>query len=618
MEGEVCMAGEVYKTDAIKNIDEIISHMGEEARIIYLKSERREIVEIVINESSALKSKLMKKNPDLKKHDNKSWFNSLKFEKKIFEFTRVYNENRLHKTIALPQHENSEKKFIIPAILYIKDFHLYDEKSRGFMIKTFLDCEALAKTYLLIASPMLCIPDGFADDMTLVKDKYISKNDIKKLLDKAIQEENDKRPKKIEFEDQDIDEFAKKFVGLSEKQILRILNGLSERLCTKLRNEEYLELIEKEKRAEIEKDSTISFIDISKGESVTGQGNYQKWINERTNDFQNPEKAKKQGTPAPKGVLLCGIPGTGKTAAAEETARLLKVPLIKFDISRIQTKDFGGSEERLRRYLERISAFGSCVVLIDEIEKIFSLDDNTHEVKKAMLSIILDWMQTRKTNVFTFITANNISKLPPELLRDGRISGRFFAFMPSRDDLCKILRLKLMKLKKENLFLFAPEFQKIIEERKSGEKDPFEEMFDEIAKTAKDAHRLLFMTGANIEILIEMTNRKMRENNTVGGYEVDAYIKTMIDCALSNDFVPQGQSNMKDIVNMWISAQERQYQDISSNVILPFGKYKEDGTFEDIEESNEYDEYMRMVLKERIQKVVKERENLKRYMQTQN
>ena len=99
-------------------------------------------------------------------------------------------------------------------------------------------------------------------------------------------------------------------------------------------------------------------------------GNYSTWLDERKADFHDPIEAMRMGTPAPKGVLLCGVPGTGKTAAARETARRLGVPLIKFDISRIQTKDFGGSEERLRRYLDRISAFGSCVMLMDEIEKV--------------------------------------------------------------------------------------------------------------------------------------------------------------------------------------------------------------------------------------------------------
>lgn len=591
-------------TDAMKNIDRIISNMSNNSRIIYLKSERREIVEIVINESEALRGKLESRNGQLNKHQGMSWFRSLTKDKHIMRLTDVYEEKGLKGRIAL-QKDASDKKNV-PMLLYVTDFQVFPQKSQAFMLKAFLDCGALENAYMLIASPMLRIPDGFADYVTLVNDTYISMKDIRQLLTEAINKENVKRPKPISFTQDDLDQFAKDFVGLSEKQVHNVLERMSP-LCTGLRDKEHLTHIQDEKKREIEKDPTVSFIDVPEKETVCGLGNYTVWLDARTDDFHDPIEAMRMGTPAPKGVLLCGVPGTGKTAAARETARRLGVPLIKFDISRIQTKDFGGSEERLRRYLDRISAFGSCVMLMDEIEKVFSVDEGTHEVKMAMLGLLLDWMQTRKANVFTFITANNISKLPPELLRDGRISGRFFAFMPSRNDLCEIIQLKLRSLVSGGLF--DSKFCALLE-NKLQEKNPFAGMLDEIAKEAKEKqnHRTIFMTGANIESLIEMTNREMRNRSSGGGYRIEDYIKVMKKCALSDGFVPQGQSNMKDIVDMWLAAQERQYQDVSANSILPFVLYKQDGTFTKDIESNDYDDYMREVLKARIKKKVEDEE----------
>lgn len=585
-------------TDAMKNIDRIISNMSNNSRIIYLKSERREIAEIVINESEALRGKLESRNGQLNKHQGMSWFRSLTKDKRIMRLTDVYEEKGLKGKIAL-QKDASDKK-IVPMLLYVTDFQVFAQKSQAFMLKAFLDCGALENAYLLIASPMLRIPDGFGDYVTLVNDTYISMKDIRQLLSEAINKENVKRPKPISFSQDDLDQFAKDFVGLSEKQVHNVLERMSP-LCTGLRDKEHLTHIQDEKKREIEKDPTVSFIEVPEKETVCGLGNYSTWLDERKADFLDPIEAMRTGTPAPKGVLLCGVPGTGKTAAARETARRLGVPLIKFDISRIQTKDFGGSEERLRRYLDRISAFGSCVMLMDEIEKVFSVYEGTHEVRMSMLGLLLDWMQTRKANVFTFITANNISKLPPELLRDGRISGRFFAFMPSRNDLCEIIQLKLRSLISGGLF--DSEFCALLG-NKLQEENPFAKMLDEIAKKAKDDqnHRTIFMTGANIESLIEMTNREMRKESSGGGYRIDDYTKVMKKCALSDGFVPQGQSNMKDIVNMWLAAQERQYQDVSANSILPFVLYKQDGTFTRDITTNYYDDYMREVLKDRIKK----------------
>ena len=122
------------------------------------------------------------------------------------------------------------------------------------------------------------------------------------------------------------------------------------------------------------------------------------------------------------------------------------------------------------------------------------------------------------------------------------------------------------------------------------------------------------MTGANIESLIEMTNREMRNRSSGGGYRIEDYIKVMKKCALSDGFVPQGQSNMKDIVDMWLAAQERQYQDVSANSILPFVLYKQDGTFTKDIESNDYDDYMREVLKARIKKKVEDEEMHKNFV----
>ena len=101
-----------------------------------------------------------------------------------------------------------------------------------------------------------------------------------------------------------------------------------------------------------------------------------------------------------------------------------------------------------------------------------------------------------------------------------------------------------------------------------------------------------------------MTNREMR-NITKPPYNMDLYLKTMKKCALSKDFVPQGQSNMEDIVQMWLAAQKRQYQDVSAGNVLPFSKYR-DEKFDELPETNAYDQYLRDVLIKRINTINEE------------
>lgn len=618
------------------NLDKTISNMSQTRRIIYFKSENRNIIEEAINHSSALRAKLK-----LSAHDSENLFRKLTMSHKCISLTSIYKAGGVIGTLNLPDYvkkETNEKYKIIPHVVILTDFQIFNEQDRGRMVKAFLDSDDMKETMFLISSPEVLIPDGFSNEIELISDMYITQNDIYEKLRFRVREEEAFRKKQL-FTDDQLKRYATDFVGLTAKQVDDILDAMDKQLCTgllpvqaggKTKASPVRELIKQERIKEAEKDSAIRFIELDKEERVAGLGGYTNWLWDRADDFSDPVEAKKCGTPAPKGVLLCGIPGTGKTAMARETARNYEVPLIQFDISRIQSSKLGESEARLSRYLDRISAFGSCVMLMDEVEKTFSVNDSTHEVKLAMLGQLLDWMQSRKANVLTFITANNISKLPAELLRDGRISGRFFAFMPSRNDLAAIMRLKLAPLTHSNMI--NSEFRDLIEKVPTSDKecnqDALAEILDQIAIDAKRKKergeiRWPFMTGANMEVLIEMTNRALRKKEKIKNsgvskpYSFHLYKKQMCECAASTEFVPQGQSNMKDIVDMWINAQERQYQDVSAHTLLPFSKFKDGKFTQELTADNAYDQFLIETLQSEIEsacKKTKEQESaLKKY-----
>lgn len=583
-------------TDWTRNLDRAISNMSGRRRILYFRSESRRIIRDAVNCSKALQARAGLSAPPT---PDDTFYDSLKKERICVDFTRLYRPDGFLGTISLTKKTASGETIrFSPKLLTLSDFQVFSPDNRGRMIKQFLDCDALQGSLLLISSPKTLIPEGFSGEIELIQDEFITVRDIFLLLQTRLEEEAfDDEP---DFPEDQLRAIAERFAGLTKEQVQDALDSLRGNLFASLRDGAYLDAIRKERLSEAQKDAAVRFIELPTEESVAGLGAFTKWLNERKADYANPVAALRNGAPAPKGILLCGVPGAGKTAAARETARILNAPLIQFDISRIQDSKLGESEARLRRYLDRVSAFGSCVMLMDEVEKVFGVNDSTHEVKLAMLGMLLDWMQTRKANVLTFITANHISKLPPELLRDGRINGRFFAFMPMRDDLTAILRLKLRALEKSDCF--SEDFAKLLG-APGGADDPLSAIFDGIAQDARDNQtefRVPFMTGANLESLMELTLRALRAKKSPP-YSPEDYACQMRRCAASASFIPQAQSNMADLTEMWIYAQRRQYQDVSEHSVLPFSRFK-DGTFRNLEvPKNAYDAFFQETFRREIE-----------------
>lgn len=583
-------------TDWTLNLDTAISNMSGRRRILYFKSESRRIIRDAVNHSKALQARAGLPTPSA---PDDNFYEYLKKKGICADFVRLYHPDGFLGTVKLKRKNAAgEVVTLSPKLLTLSDFQVFSADYRGRMVKAFLDCEALQRSLLLISSPKILIPEGFSGEIELIQDDFITARDIFFLIQECLREEG--VGDEPDFTNDQLRKIAEDFVGLSGEQTQNALDSLRGNLHSGLRDGSYLRFIRKERLSEAEKDAAVRFIELPKAESVAGLGNFTKWLNERKEDYANPVAALRNGTPAPKGILLCGVPGTGKTAMARETARILNVPLIQFDISRIQDSKLGESEARLRRYLDRVSAFGSCVMLMDEVEKVFGVNDSTHEVKLAMLGMLLDWMQTRKANVLTFITANNIAKLPPELLRDGRISGRFFAFMPTRDDLTAILRLKLSALEESGCF--SEDFAKLL--RASGTPDRrLSDIFDVIAEDARENRkefRVPFMTGANLESLIELTIRALRAEKAPP-YSLPDYERQMRRCAASDSFIPQAQSNMADLTEMWIHAQRRQYQDVSNHGVLPFSRFKA-GKFQNLDKpGNAYDAFFQDTFRKEIE-----------------
>ena len=211
-------------------------------------------------------------------------------------------------------------------------------------------------------------------------------------------------------------------------------------------------IVSKEKRRVIARERVLEWHDPLPGglDSVGGLENLKAWLKARTIAYS--PKARAYGLPAPKGALLIGVPGCGKTLTAKAIATAWGVPLLRLDLNALRSKFVGESEGNLRRALRVIEAIGQCVVWIDEIEKAMqgatsgSADGG---VAADALGTVLSWMQERQGEAFVIATANDVSSLPPELLRKGRFDEVWWVDLPTISERAAIVAASLRSFKRD-------------------------------------------------------------------------------------------------------------------------------------------------------------------------
>lgn len=178
--------------------------------------------------------------------------------------------------------------------------------------------------------------------------------------------------------------------------------------------------------------------------NIGGLDNLKEWIGLRAKCFS--DEARAFGIDSPKGILMAGPPGTGKSLCAKAIANELKLPMFKFDISRVFDKYVGQSEAKIRAVLKTVDAMSPCVLLIDEIDKVFSTAQaGDSGVGTRVLGSLLTWMQETKSQVFVVMTANRVNALPSELVRKGRLDEIFSVSVPTGEEITEVVKIHLRK-----------------------------------------------------------------------------------------------------------------------------------------------------------------------------
>lgn len=330
------------------------------------------------------------------------------------------------------------------------------------------------------------------------------------------------------------------------------------------------------------------------------------WLYARKEIFKDTEKARKSGYDIPKGVLITGIPGTGKSMMAKETAKILRLPLIALDMGDLQEGIVGASEQHMVEALRMVEAMAPCVLWIDEIEKAFSGSNSGSSdggVMRRMFGKFLTWMQEKTAPCFVFATSNDISKLPPELFRSERFDDKYFSFMPMVDE-CATIFSNLIKDENtkylennpddEQGCLFSVELTKPkvwkdflnAYTRQRG----FVDMDGNKWQEGKIPQCKLF-TGADISMVVKLAKFRLLKKfeGKASNFQKELVLNTVT--AVLGDFMPYGQTNLKDIASCFVLLSRNRFKSASSSSVINFDDYNVE-TSEMRYEANRYaDDY---------------------------
>ena len=249
-----------------------------------------------------------------------------------------------------------------------------------------------------------------------------------------------------------IADLAQAFRGLSKQEITQLLNRGYQRDGSIGAND--IELVLAEKEQIIKKSGILEMLPIrEKLEDIGGLSKLKSWLKQKSTVLANLTEAREFGVEPPKGIMIVGMPGCGKSLTAKATAALFKLPLLRLDVGSLMGKYVGESENNMRRALRLADAVSPCVLWIDELEKAFvgmgsSGSGSGSEVASRLFGYFLTWMQEKSSPVFVLATANDISALPPELMRKGRFDEIFYVDFPNRRERAEIFEVHLKRRKK--------------------------------------------------------------------------------------------------------------------------------------------------------------------------
>lgn len=284
--------------------------------------------------------------------------------------------------------------------------------------------------------------------------------------------------------------------------------------------------------------------------NLGGMGAYKKWVEAAGMHMKdNNGYALKRGVPAMKGVLLCGVPGCGKSEAAKILHRQWKLPMLRLDVDQLMGGLVGDSERNMRQALALAEAMSPCILWIDEIEKGFggaSSDQGDGGTFKRMFGRLLTWMQENRKPCFIFATANDISHLPPEFFRSGRFDALFSVYMPTNDECKEIFAEQMRRADKRRTDtaeaqgrtdVYTPLF-----DGKCFEDASLQSIMDIMTqgKNAKNEADIKFLSGADIEKIVFLALKEIPPEKLEAPIDITTWREKLIEVIHKPTVTTQG------------------------------------------------------------------------------
>lgn len=328
-------------------------------------------------------------------------------------------------------HKQLDNPDIISLLKYIADRNMYNENYHA---------------SIFIVSSKLFIPEELENFITVFDIPLPNVVEIKNIMNEF------KNDLDINISEDVLGEISLSLKGLNYFQIKQILNlAYQDGGCI---DSDDKQLILKQKEQLIKKAGLLELVPVNETiDDIGGLENLKDWLCKKACIFKQLDKAIKFGVDIPKGIMIVGMPGCGKSLSAKATAKLFEFPLVRLDVGRLLGKYVGESEENMRKALKLSEAISPCVLWIDEIEKAFSGVGGAgggSDVTTRLFGQFLTWMQEKENTVFIVATANDISKIPPEFLRKGRFDELFYVDFPNNEERRKIIEIHLKKRHKWN------------------------------------------------------------------------------------------------------------------------------------------------------------------------
>ena len=309
---------------------------------------------------------------------------------------------------------------------------------------------ATNKKTVILTAPKIEVPPELSSLVEFFELPLPDRQRLRQIIDETLVRISKTHTLQRKLDGKGLDDVAENLRGLTEEEAER---AISQALVTRyaLAPELITDVLEA-KKALLKRSQMVEFVESSDSMgTVGGLENLKHWLGQRRGAWE--ESARQFGLESPHGVIILGVQGCGKSLCARAVAGEWQLPLVKFDTSAVYDKFIGETEKRIRKVFQVAEGLAPCVLWIDELEKVFagSGPDSASAdagVSSRLLASFLSWMQDRKAPVFVAATCNNVTVLPPELIRKGRFDELFFVDLPNQSERKQILTIQLTKRKR--------------------------------------------------------------------------------------------------------------------------------------------------------------------------